>query len=171
MSNTIVHRARKPRKRMSATKRNLFWDLGISFGFLLVFFQDITGETLHEWLALALFAGLFAHVLFHWKWVVNITKRFFSGKLPRKTRINYLVNFGLLAAFVSMGITGMLISESVMPAFGFGAGSELFEDLHEAASSFTLMMVGTHLLMHWKWIWTNSKKHLFGKMKRPFPSH
>lgn len=164
MTNTIVQKARPKKKRMSATKRNLMWDMGIGLGFLMVFFQEITGETLHEWLALALFAGLIAHVAFHWKWVVNITKRFFSAKLPRKTRINYLVNGGLAAAFVGMGVTGMLISESVMPALGLGVGGgELFEELHEAASNFALLMVGSHVLLHWKWIWTNSKKYLWGR--------
>ncbi|MCP5099798.1 MAG: DUF4405 domain-containing protein [Chloroflexi bacterium] len=161
MSNAIIQKTSKAKKRMSATKRNLIWDLGIGLGFLSVFLQDITGETLHEWLGLALFAGLITHVIFHWKWVVNITKRFFSAKLPRKTRINYLVNLGLAAAFVSMGVTGLMISESVMPAFGLGNGGELFEELHEAASNFTLLMVGTHLFMHWKWIWVNGKKYLF----------
>ena len=69
-------KVRKKRKRgMSATKRNLFIDIAIGLGFLVVYNQDITGDTLHEWLAMALFVGLFTHLVLHWKWVVNITKR------------------------------------------------------------------------------------------------
>ncbi|MCA9939023.1 MAG: hypothetical protein KC418_10285, partial [Anaerolineales bacterium] len=54
---------------ISPTKRNLIWDIGIGLGFLVVFNQDMTGKTLHEWLAMALFAGVIAHIIFHWKWV------------------------------------------------------------------------------------------------------
>lgn len=53
---------------------------------------------------------------------MSATKRFFNGKLPRKTHINYLVNFGLAAAFVSMGVTGLMISQSILPVLGLGSG-------------------------------------------------
>ena len=152
----------KKKKGINATKKNYFWDIGIATGFLLVFSQEITGETLHEWLALALFAGIITHIIFHWKWIVNISKRFFSPKLNRKTRMNYIVNGGLAFAFIMMGMTGLMISEAIMPQFGLGHGGDLWEELHEAAGSFALIMVGTHALLHWKWILTNTKKYLFG---------
>jgi hypothetical protein len=75
---------RQQRRGISTTKRNLIWDIGIGLGFLVVFKQDITGGTLHEWLAVALFAGVIAHIIFHWKWVVNITKRFFTASCRHK---------------------------------------------------------------------------------------
>ena len=158
--------ASKRKKKVSPVKRNYFWDLGMSAGFLLVFWQDITGETLHEWLALALGVGIITHVVFHWKWVVNITKRFFSPKLPGKTRVNYIVNGGLAAAFAGMFVTGLMISESVMPLFGLGNGAGIWEDLHEAASNFSMFMVIAHVLLHWKWVITNTQKYLYkGKLK------
>ena len=94
---TTIHTNRK--KRTSPTKRNYFIDIGIALGFLTVFSQEITGQTLHEWLGLALFVGLFTHLLLHWKWVINITKRFFSKKLKPKTRLNYIVNGSLLGDY------------------------------------------------------------------------
>ena len=156
------------KKKMSPTKRNYFVDIGIALGFLIVFSQEITGETLHEWLGLALFVGLFTHLLLHWKWVVNITKRIFSKKLNRKTRINYIVNAGLLMSFVMMGVSGLMISESVMPLVGLGNGPDLWEDIHEAVSNFTMLMVLSHLLLHTKWIITNTKKYLLTKKRLQF---
>ena len=153
----------KKKRKTPAAKRNLIWDIVIGLGFLLVFSQEITGETLHEWLALALFAGLITHVVLHWKWVVNVTKRIFNPKLNRKTRLSYLVVVGLMVSFFFMGVSGLLISESVMPAFGLPIGADTFEDLHEAASNATLILVGVHLLQHWKWIVTNSKKYIRGR--------
>ena len=151
------------KKSMSPTKRNYFVDIGIALGFLIVFSQEITGETLHEWLGLALFVGLFTHLLLHWKWVVNITKRIFSKKLNHKTRLNYMINGGLLMSFVMMGVSGLMISESVMPLIGLGNGPDIWESIHEAVSNFTLLMVLSHLLLHTKWIIANTKKYLIPK--------
>ena len=158
---TITHPKRK--KRISPTKRNYFVDIGMALGFLTVFSQEMTGETLHEWLGLALFVGLITHILLHWKWVINITKRFFSKKLKPKTRLNYIVNGGLLLGFVMMGVSGLAISESVMPLIGMGNGPGFWEDIHEAASSFTLLLVISHVLLHAKWVITNTKKYLLPK--------
>ena len=155
----------KKKRKTNPVKRNFIWDITIGLGFLAVFSQEITGETLHEWLALALFAGVITHLALHWKWFVNVTKRIFNPKLNRKTRMSYLVVLGLIGSFISMGISGLLISESVMPALGLQIGSSAFEDLHEAASSATLILVGIHLLQHLKWIATNSKKYILGKVR------
>ena len=158
-------RALKPvKRRMNVTKRNLFWDIGIAAGFLVVFSQEITGDTLHEWLGMALFVGLLAHVLFHGQWVVTITRRFFTAKLPMKMRFNYLVNAGLAGAFVLMAVSGLMISESVMPLLGLGHGDGLWERVHEVASHLTLAAVGLHVLLHWKWLWLNGQKYVLKGM-------
>lgn len=166
MSKTVT---KQKRRGLSATKRNLIWDIGIGLGFLVVFNQEITGDTLHEWLALALFAGVLAHILFHWKWVVNITKRFFTAKLPPKIRLNYLVNAGLAGTFVLMGVSGLMISEAVMPAIGLGGSGGRWEDIHELASNLALAAVASHVLLHWKWLWVNSKKYLLDDMVKRLP--
>ena len=35
-----------------------------------------------------------------------------------------------------MGVSGLIISESVMPTFGLGNGPDIWEDIHEAAPIF-----------------------------------
>lgn len=158
------------KRGISPTKRNLFWDIGIGLGFLVVFNQEITGDTLHEWLAMALFAGVIAHILFHWKWVVNITKRFFTAKLPLQTRLNYVINGGLAGSFVLMGVSGLMISESIMPMIGLGDAGGIWKGLHEVASNLALGAVGGHVLLHWKWLWVNGKKYLVDDFVRRLPA-
>ena len=169
MENDIMThvKTRKRKRGLSASKRNYFWDIGIAATFLVVFSQEITGETLHEWLALGLFAGLIAHLLFHWKWVVNISKRIFSPKLPQKTRINYLLNTGLLAGFIFMGVSGLMISESVMPTLGFRGGGDLWEEVHEVAANGTMAMVVGHVLLHTRWLVTNTRKYVLNALAAP----
>lgn len=154
---TAVRKTKK--KGMSATKRNYFIDIAIALGFLVVFNPDATGYAVHEWLSLGLFAGLVAHVALHWKWVVSITKKFF-GKLPRQTRLNYVVNGGLALAFIMTGISGFAISENITPLFGFSGGGRFWEGIHETAANLSMILVGSHVLLHWKWIVNNTKKYL-----------
>ena len=162
---------KKQQKRgISPTKRNLIWDIGIGLDFLVVFKQDLTGKTLHEWLAMALFAGVIAHIIFHWKWVVNITKRFFTAKLPPQTRLNYVINGGLAGAFVLMGVSGLMISESIMPIIGLGDAGGFWKDIHEIASNLALAAVGAHVLLHWKWLWVNGRKYLVDDFLKRLPA-
>ncbi|GJM41834.1 MAG: hypothetical protein DHS20C20_21160 [Ardenticatenaceae bacterium] len=57
------------------------WDIVIGLGFMVVFSQEITGETLHDWLAFALFAGLITHLALHWKWIVTNSKKYILGRV------------------------------------------------------------------------------------------
>ncbi len=161
-----MSKSTKRKRKMSASKRNLLVDVGLAAGFLTVFNQEITGDTLHEWLALALMVGIIAHLALHWKWIVNITKRIFNPKLPRKTRISYGLNIGLFAAFFGMGVSGMMISEAIMPTFGLGNGGGIWEDVHEAISNGALVLVLSHLLLHFKWIKTNVTKHFYRPIQK-----
>lgn len=36
---------------------------------------------LHDWFAVALLAVLVIHLILHWKWIVYMTKKVFSGEL------------------------------------------------------------------------------------------
>ena len=154
---TAVRKTKK--KGMSATKKNYMIDIAIALGFLVVFNPDATGIAIHEWLSLGLFAGLITHVILHWKWVVSITKKFF-GKLPRQTRINYLINGGLALAFITTGFSGFAISESITPLLGFSSAGGFWEGIHEAAANLSMLLVVSHVALHWKWNVNNTKKYI-----------
>ncbi len=157
---------KKKKKGLSKANKNLLIDAAISLGFLATFAQEITGQTLHEWLAMALFVGLTTHLALHWSWVVGITKKIFSAKLPWRTRVNYVLNIGLFACFGLIGLSGMMISEVILPPFGLGNGPGLWEDLHEAFSNLSMLLVGGHVALHAKWIINTTKTALFGKPKK-----
>jgi hypothetical protein len=62
---------------MSA-KTNLTLDIIIFTAFLVVSNPSLTGLTVHEWLTLAFAAAIVTHLLFHWNWLVTMTKQFFK---------------------------------------------------------------------------------------------
>lgn len=149
------------------SKTNLYLD-GISFiAFLAVMEPNLTGLPVHEWLGLALGAGLLVHLLLHWKWVVRVMKRFFQP-LAWRVRLNFILNTVLLTAFSLILVSGVMISESLGLAqlLGLESGGPAWRGIHHAASNLSLLLVGLHLALHWGWIVTAFKWHVLQRRSR-----
>jgi hypothetical protein len=74
--------------------------------------------------------------LLHWRWLY--TSRFF-GKLARQSHINFILNLALLIAFTIIILTGILISEEVLPFLGLeGSHNRAWESLHKTASDLVI---------------------------------
>ena len=66
-----------------STKTNLILDITIFTAFFVIANPSLTGM---EWLALAFAAAIVTHLLFHWNWLVTVTKQFFK-KLFHQSRL------------------------------------------------------------------------------------
>jgi hypothetical protein len=151
-------------------KTNFYVDLAIFAAFLIAFEPAFTGVPIHEWLSLALAAAMIAHILLHWRWVVTLTVTFFK-KLLRSSRLDYVVDALLFAAFTGVMLSGLLISESVLPALGLHAVRQpAWRVLHTATANLTLVLVALHFALHWIWvvntfarIFIRPVRRLFGK--------
>lgn len=150
---------------MTATARNLALDVGMALVAVVVFSQEATGTTIHEWLAVGLLTAVLVHIALHWKWVVTVGKRIF-GKVARQARINFWVNLGFLLAVMLTAASGMAISESFLPALGLpSGGGGVWEDIHEAAANLTLLMGLAHMALHTKWLLTNGCRYLLDPLR------
>ncbi len=156
----------KTKKKISTTKQNLLVDLLIVAGFLFASQPHLTGMTIHEWLSLGLGIGFLTHILLHWRWVYETTRRLFS-KLVGQSRINYILNLALLVAFTLIIFSGLMISEEVLPFIGLqGTHGGIWEWLHKTAADLVIWLVGLHIALHWKWIVNAAKKYLFGRLPK-----
>jgi hypothetical protein len=151
-----------------STKTNLLVDTAILAAFLVAFEPALTGIAVHEWLSVAFAGTLILHMVLHWDWVVNITIRFFR-KLFHASRLNYIVDFVLLVAFVMVMLSGILISRSVLTVLGIQlAASPTWRFLHSTSADLVLWMVGLHFALHWKWIVSTCKRYVVDPMRRMF---
>ncbi len=147
------------RLKLGSTLRNLLVDGAIFAGFLLATDPHATGQTIHEWLGLAFGAGIITHLLLHWKWIVNVVRRFFS-KLPGQVRINSILNSLLFIAMTLIIFSGIMISKVVLSTFGLsGSHDAIWRWLHTSATNVTLIIVGLHVALHWKWIVSTIKRY------------
>jgi len=156
------------KSKNSLNKINLYLDLVLVVGFLITMEEKLTGQTLHEWLGIALGASLMVHLLPHWSWIVAVTQRFFR-KIPRPTRLNYLLNTALFVTFTLIIFSGLMISESVTGILGLSGSQDPFwKMLHVTASNTVLVLVGLHIALHWQWVVNAFKRYVFSRMQGYF---
>jgi cytochrome b561 len=145
-----------PRNR---NKLNLFVDLAIFIAFLVAMAPRFSGIPVHEWLGIAFGAAIITHLLLHWQWIVEVTRRFL-GKAQWSARGNYMLNALLFVDVTIVIFTGLLISEAALPAFGVEvARGGPWRVLHTLSANLFIFIVGLHVAVHWQWI-VNTVKRL-----------
>jgi hypothetical protein len=149
-------------------KTNLFLDIGIFTTFLIVSAPKFTGETIHEWVGLALAATLLIHILLHWNWIITVGARFFQN-LWHSSRFNFLVNILVFAAFIAVTVSGIMISKSISGILGIQlTGGGNWKMIHKTTADAALYLTGLHLALHWNWLVTNVKKHVVVPLSNTF---
>lgn len=77
----------------------------------------------------------------------------------KKAKLNYWVDVGIGISFVLSAISGLVFLLPVTPsARVLGIGYSLWNGLHTWSSVGMILGVGTHLVLHWRWILTMTKK-------------
>jgi len=136
----------------SRNKTNLIVDSAIFLAFLVAMAPRFSGMAIHEWLGIAFGAAITTHLLLHWQWLVEVTKRFFS-KTQWSARINYILNALLFIDITLVIFSGLMISEVALPFVGIQlAQSGSWRGLHGTVANLFLVLVGLHVALHWQWI-------------------
>lgn len=144
----------------ASTKTNLVLDLTIFSAFLAIASPKLTGNTIHEWLAVAFGAAIVAHLLFHWKWLVNVTTKFLHN-LFNQSRLNFVVDLLFFLVMTATLLSGLMISKDVMSFLGIQLNvSHSWESLHRLASDASVVLLGIHFALHWKWLVTNIGRYI-----------
>lgn len=149
-------------------KTNLILDSILLAAFLIIMEPRLTGIPWHEWLSIALAAALVIHLLLHWRWVIDVGKSFFR-KFFHRSRLKWIVDGLLFAAFTIVVFTGLLISENLLPALGLrGSRDFLWRNLHHTSANLTLALVGLHFALNWDWVAAMLKRYLFNPIRQRF---
>ena len=119
-----------------------------------------SGIAVYEWFTLALAGTIIVHLLFNWNWIAEVTKRLFSRGL-NGSQVNYILNWALFFDAVLILLSGIMISEIVVPALGFTLPRNFtWRGVHELSTNLSLVLMGLHLAPHWNWI-VSTVKRLF----------
>ncbi len=140
------------RKQSGQNTINLVVDMVIFLIFLVVEAPHFSGLPVHEWLGIAIGAGVLTHVLLHWQWIVEISRRFF-GKAQTLARVNYVLNLLLFVAITTIIFSGLMISETVVPLLGMTvAKNGIWRGVHTTSASIFIGLIALHVALHWQWV-------------------
>ena len=160
-------------EKKSQTKAKLWIDLFIFIVFLVAMDPRSTGIAIHEWLTIASMAAMMTHLLLNWQWIVEVTRRFFK-KLANRPRINYILNLVLFIDGVLIMLTGIMISESVIPGLGIQLPRGFaWRSLHDTTANLFVILLGLHTALHWDWIVSAVKRYVlkpFGHTQKVKPA-
>jgi hypothetical protein len=138
-----------------------------------VLFSRHTWGDLHMWGGIVMIAVAMLHLILHWSWVVNMTRRILkdlagkNGKMNQRSRLNLLLNAVVGLSFLFTAISGVYFlfvpsgRATVDPMFLF---SRITWDLIHTWAGVTLITAGViHFAIHWRWVINVA----MGILKRP----
>src|SRR5665213_2154980 len=126
-----------------------------------------SGFKYHEWIGIAFIAPFILHILVSWSWITTTWKRALDNPEPR-ARINFLLNTALFVMMIVVVVSGLVISEYVLPAVGVQPPrTQAWEQLHNFTSSLIAPVVALHLALNWNWIKRALRRYLARAGTRP----
>ena len=144
-------------------------DLAIFIGFLLALDPRTTGIAIHEWLTIAGTMAIILHLLLNWNWIAGLTRRFFR-KVAAKSRINCILNWLFFIDGVLVMLTGIMISEVVLPLFGIQAPrGSIWRQLHSLTADLSLFILGLHLALNWTWVVSIIERYIIHPITKDRP--
>lgn len=151
---------------MSNTSK-LALDATVLVAYLLANNPGATGIAVHEWLSIGLALVICMHAALSWDWIVSTAKRLFA-KAKAAPKLNLVVDSVLFLSFVTVMLSGLLISKVVLGAVGIHvATGGVWRVLHTLSSDVALWALAIHFALHWKWIADTVKRMLTRKTLAP----
>ncbi len=114
----------------------------------LMYKLRVVSIAFHEIGGLALLGLFLIHLLLSARWIRACTRRCFVRGTAGMVRARYIVGSLLLLSFLTIGITGALISRVVFSVHALGD----FRTLHYFASALAIVLLGVHLGLHVEFI-------------------
>jgi hypothetical protein len=137
---------------------------------------------IHNWLGVALAALVLIHVILHWRWILETTRRARSYISGRMTRIKelYISAAAVFLLFVFEVLSGCVMW-LILPrgrydyynmVYGsgrtfWGLQRNVWVDLHGWVAVTILAIIVIHLILNWSWVVATTGKIFRGIWKRP----
>ena len=107
----------------------------------------LTGVPIHEFMAAALAAGVFVHLLMQRSWVATTVGHLRSSST--RVRLNLALNILLFIAFTAAFASGVAISKAMLPRGMTPAEFLRWHSVHDASSKLLLLFAGLHVALNW----------------------
>ena len=109
-----------------------------------VYCAQPTGIPAHEYIGLAIYLFFIIHLIYNYKWIINVGEKFLDGSVGIKIKFMYAVDLLLLIAFLIIGFSGIMISHVI---FKFGK-MPVWRPLHSVVSALSIILLSIHIGLH-----------------------
>ena len=144
--------------KLNRRARRLIFDVAIGIAALALFSVNITGLPAHEWVGLVFAVVAVAHIALSWDWVIGTSQRL-ARSLAGTVRLTWLVNLALFISMTLVVTSGIMISEVALP-MSRSAGFGFWRVLHTQSSNASVVLVGLHLGLNWRWLVDTFRRHV-----------
>jgi len=126
---------------------------------LILMYNKLTiSLSFHEIGGLVVCVMFVFHNLLNRKWIVGISKRIFGRSLTTRVRLGYALDVLLLITVAFIAVSGIMISQSIF--LRISGDVTFWRPVHYFASAAALVLVGTHIGLHWSFIRTTFAKYV-----------
>ena len=133
-------------------------DILIAIGLVAAYRPTWTGISLHQWLSIAIIAPLLLHLIVNWQWAVQVLRTFLK-RLFSASRLNFVVDCGLLVATVTVMLSGFMVSPWFAGPLGVSSAHLLvWQVVHLWSANATIALFALHGALHWRWIVGTAKR-------------
>jgi len=152
---------------MAKNKQKVNWilDVILLLLFFILFFMDLTGLAIHQWLGVALGALIVIHLVNHLEWVECVISKFF-GKTSNRARVYAVVDMLLLLGSVMIIESGLVISTWLNLTW---INYDAWWEIHIYSAVFTLALTVVKIGIHRSWIICATKKLFAKRQVKPLP--
>ena len=139
-------------KKKNHSKLRIYFDMFFFSLMVLVLIPQSTGIPIHEWAGFIIIVPFLLHLIINWNWIATNSTQFLK-KEANKTRFDYVLNWLLYLSMIAATVSGIVISEAVLPLFGIHFTPDKFwTQIHSVSATLLMAVLGIHIALHWKWI-------------------
>ena len=135
---------------MTAVKANarILLDVAMAAVLITLYNKNVISLMYHEIAGLIILLPFCVHLAFNWKWVAGLFKKGLGRGVTGRMRCLAIVNILLVAAWIAVFATGILVSKKLFP-FQIMA----LNPWHFFVSALALIMTGIHFGLNWDFFW------------------
>lgn len=147
---------------------------------MIIFFQRETWDDLHTWFGILMITAAVIHIVVHWKWIVNMTRRTFheltrkERRLNARSRFNVGLNMVIGVSFLLAAISGIILLFTpggryavIEPLLFFNR--TIIDLIHTWAGILMIEAAVLHFAIHWGWVVKVTRKIIRSVIRISFP--
>ena len=128
-----------------------------------ILFQRKTWDDLHTWFGIVMIIAAVVHIIVHWNWIVNMTKRAVQEltrgerRFNRRGRLNVWINIVTGLSFLITAISGVYLlfvpgGSHGVTAPGFLFSRTTWDLIHTWGGIVMIDVAILHFAIHWGWV-------------------